>query len=76
MNKRCVSCMTPLNGFDVCPSCGRVQSHECNDLSYLPMGYILTNRYFVGKCIGFGGFGITYVAWDEALQQKVAIKEY
>lgn len=42
----------------------------------LPEGLLLNKSYTVGKCLGQGGFGITYVGYDVNLQRKVAIKEF
>ena len=39
-------------------------------------GTVLQSRYIVGKVLGFGGFGITYKAYDTKLERMVAIKEY
>ena len=46
-----------------------------NDGKTLPVGYKLHNYRILGV-LGAGGFGITYLAEDEMLHQKVAIKEY
>jgi len=37
---------------------------------------VLQGRYIVGQALGFGGFGITYKAWDKNLETVVAVKEY
>ena len=37
---------------------------------------MLNRRYYVGKALGEGGFGITYIGWDMFLHIPVAIKEY
>ena len=41
----------------------------------LPIGYRL-HEYRIEQILGAGGFGITYLAVDEYLVQKVAIKEF
>ena len=41
----------------------------------LPAGYRL-NWYLIERVLGQGGFGITYLAKDENLDELVAIKEY
>ncbi|MBQ4628264.1 MAG: leucine-rich repeat protein [Clostridia bacterium] len=58
-----------------CPYCGG----EKNIIKYptsLPEGTILVGRYSVGKVLGKGGFGITYLCYDLKEKKKVAIKEY
>lgn len=37
---------------------------------------LLREKYQIKKVLGQGGFGITYLAYDQTLQQNVAIKEY
>lgn len=43
----------------------------------LPLGFILQNgKYQIDKILGKGGFGITYLAEQNALAEKVVIKEF
>lgn len=37
---------------------------------------LLHEKYQIKKVLGQGGFGITYLAYNQTLQQNVAIKEY
>ena len=73
----CYNCMTHLNsGEKVCPVCGHNNTLLQNPENTLPEGTILAGKYLVGKILGQGGFGITYLGFDTALNIKVAIKEY
>jgi formylglycine-generating enzyme required for sulfatase activity len=42
----------------------------------LPNGTVLQDRYRIERCLGRGGFGLTYRAADEDLGQTVVLKEY
>lgn len=43
----------------------------------LPPHTLLCDQYEIGRLLGKpGGFGITYLAWDDLLHMRVAIKEY
>jgi beta-lactam-binding protein with PASTA domain len=37
---------------------------------------ILRERYIIGRVLGYGGFGVTYLGWDALLERKIAVKEY
>ena len=59
----------------ICEHCGYDESHP-NAPHQLPAGTVLKEQYLVGKVLGQGGFGITYLGWDLYLDIPVAIKEY
>lgn len=72
---RCFGCMEETL-TNPCPHCGYdVQTEKQQSFSLRP-GTILYGKYLVGKVLGQGGFGITYIGWDLALSRKVAIKEF
>ena len=77
MKVRCMGCMEEYDGdFDVCPFCGYVKGTAAREAYHISPGSELHDRYIIGKVLGFGGFGITYLGYDTVLQMKVAIKEY
>lgn len=43
---------------------------------FLPLGTTLVNKYIVGRVLGHGGFGITYLGFDMDFHKQVAIKEH
>ena len=72
----CPGCMAktaPVDGK--CPVCGCDVNME-NAPHQLPVNTILYGRYIVGRVLGAGGFGITYIGYDLKLDGRVAIKEY
>ena len=73
---RCAACMGELNSEDAKCTCGYDNSTCYNPPHCLQIGGVLSDEYVIGKVIGEGGFGITYVGWDKGLDIKVAIKEY
>ena len=62
--------------FGICPHCGYVVGTHAEEAIHIEPGTLLYDRYIVGKVLGYGGFGVTYLGWDGKLEQKVAIKEY
>lgn len=73
----CLNCMNTFDEkYGVCPYCGFIPGTPPKEAYHLYPGTILKNRYIIGTTVGFGGFGITYRAWDQVLDKKVAIKEF
>ena len=79
INKICPGCMQEIENRDSvgnCPHCGynlrqiQSESHQMRPFT------ILAGKYLVGKVIGEGGFGITYLGFDLNLELVVAIKEF
>ncbi len=74
---RCLSCMNNYEGQTfICPHCGYEQNTPPREAYHLMPGTILQGRYIVGKVLGYGGFGVTYIGFDAKLERKIAIKEF
>ncbi len=75
--QRCLGCMREFKSeYGLCPYCGYIVGTKPESAAHLPGGTRLAERYVVGRVLGHGGFGITYVAWDEKMERPVAIKEF
>jgi len=82
----CMGCMADKGNESACKHCGFDETKQKKHPSYLGLRDILNNKYIIGKVIGHGGFGITYLAFEKEiiniqgfekdLLKKVAIKEY
>lgn len=71
----CFGCMEETSS-NPCPHCGYLHRKSSDQMFALQPGTILRGRYLIGRVLGQGGFGITYIGYDISLIKKVAIKEY
>ena len=71
----CLNCLEP-SSTEPCHECGWSYGDEPDYPSALPRGTLLDERFRLAKPLGQGGFAITYLAFDETLQIRSAIKEY
>jgi len=72
--RRCMNCMSITSNY-ICEHCGMPSSRQ-NQSHQLPVGTVLHGQYQVGRVLGQGGFGITYLGWDSYLDIPVAVKEF
>ena len=78
--KLCYDCAHLINSDQtVCPYCGADTREGASprEAYHLTPGHMLKDyRYIVGRALGYGGFGVTYAAFDALLEKRVAIKEF
>ena len=60
---------------EICEYCGHGSWDDIRKPHYLDPLTILHGRYLLGRVLGEGGFGITYLALDLTNETRVAIKE-
>ena len=76
MERICPYCMNVLSEETSCPHCGKDPGTYRPASHHFPPGTLLHARYRLGRVLGEGGFGITYLGWDTELERRVAVKEY
>lgn len=72
----CWACFFEKGSAETCPACGYSETGSNEDWNRLIPGTLIHGRYAVGRTLGQGGFGITYLSFDLLLETKLAIKEY
>ncbi len=76
IERLCMGCMKELERPGVCPHCGYDPANAKAQGHYLRPYTILNGKYLVGRVLGEGGFGITYIGYDLNLEMPVAVKEF
>lgn len=74
--KLCESCFSKVESENACPCCGFEKSEYAPDPMVLPMGTKLADKIIIGKVMGKGGFGVTYLGYDIRMEKVIAVKEY
>ncbi len=73
----CYNCFHVKPTEGVCPFCGYDPGRDAKKYPFaLNPGSTLANRYVLGRVLGQGGFGVTYIAFDHITRSRIAIKEY
>lgn len=76
MERICPYCMHILSEETSCPGCGKKPGAYRPSSHHFAPGTRLHDRYLLGRVLGEGGFGITYLGLDTELERRVAVKEY
>lgn len=72
----CPNCFSVTGKINPCPYCGYDKFSGKNNSLALPLNMVLHERYIIGRILGAGGFGITYLSFDMKRKEICAIKEY
>ena len=72
----CINCMAGSIVNGVCNHCHKPAGSMDGRVPYaLPVRMTLYRQYYIGRVLGAGGYGITYLAWDLRNNRRVAVKE-
>lgn len=73
----CYHCFQEKGEAAVCPHCQYNDKESAERYpTALPPGIEIGSAYTLGRVLGQGGFGITYIARDNSTGTRVAVKEY
>lgn len=72
----CYNCFSKYKE-DTCPYCGFDRRDWKDKFPFaLPAGSVLSGKFILGRVLGEGRYGITYIAQDWKIRQRVVIKEF
>ena len=78
VTRYCAGCVGSVSAQGSCLNelCRWSDAAYPESANHLPRHYVLQGRYYVGRVLGQGGFGVTYMGRDLRLNRPVAIKEF
>lgn len=72
----CDFCFEPISDSGICTKCGLSHNTYKAKPGLLKPGTVLNGKYVIGRSLGRGGFGATYMSYSLAEKRVVAVKEY
>ena len=72
----CPNCFAKRQNTDCCPFCHYRYNDLPDDNASLRQMTVLNHRYIIGRVLGVGGFGVTYLALNNETGEKCAVKEF
>lgn len=72
----CPNCFAERQDTDFCPFCHCRYNEFSDDNVSLHQMTVLNHRYIIGRTLGVGGFGVTYLSFDNKTGGKCAVKEF
>ena len=74
-DRLCPGCMNDNGGEQICSICG-YNTNDKNEPDKLPVRFMLSERYMIGKVISSNTESTVYMAWDTTIAEAVQVKEY
>ncbi len=74
-DRLCPGCMNDNGGEQICSICG-YDTNDRNDPDKLPVRFMLSDRYMIGKILSSNSESTVYMAWDTTIGEAVCVREY
>lgn len=72
----CMNCFENIGDENICPNCGFNNNTSLQDMIYLPLKTVLSDRYIVGNHISYESDAITYLGYDMERRTVVTVREF
>lgn len=72
----CMNCFENIGDENICPHCGFNNNTSLQEMIYLPLKTVLSDRYIVGNHISYESDAITYLGYDMERRTVVTIREF
>lgn len=72
----CMNCFQNIGDGNLCPHCGFNNNSALQDMTYLPLKTVLSDRYIVGRPVSYESDAVTYLGYDLERRSAVTIREF